>query len=174
MDIIYEKYSAGVLIYDIFEDGILRFLLGRDNKYNCWSDFGGKCEIGDNQSPVVTASREFYEESSGIILSFFDIKYELLKKSKKLHCVSFKNRPYFMFLMKCPEYVNHSDILINFDNQTTIIKKMHICRKFKEKNTIQWFTYNDIINHKSCMRSVFYNSFVTNWSSIHAYTLLAS
>src|SRR5438105_4338369 len=66
--------SAGVLCYSIppNSDEIF-FLLGRECHIiecknlvrKCWCDFGGKMEQGEKEED--TASREFFEESMGIV-----------------------------------------------------------------------------------------------------------
>ena len=61
-------YSAGVLLYTKRKDEVY-FLLGCDCKYQSWSDMGGKCDDSDRRDPLKTASREFYEETCGIIFS---------------------------------------------------------------------------------------------------------
>ena len=38
--------------------------------------------------------------------------------------------------------------------------------KFKEKKEIKWFGMDSIINNKSIVRGVFYNSFVNNLDEI--------
>ena len=66
------NYSAGVLLYRI-QNGEKEFLLGKDVKYNSWSDFGGKHDNVDNKQPLRTAVREFYEETCGAIINMHDM-----------------------------------------------------------------------------------------------------
>jgi len=73
--------SAGVLCYsyaDTTQD--IYFLLGREEPANGgrWSDFGGKRKDGETE--IECASREFVEESMGIIGNRGDIQQELEKK----------------------------------------------------------------------------------------------
>ena len=42
--------------------------MGKDND-NDWSDFGGRCEFKDRCDPINTATREFYEETLGAVLT---------------------------------------------------------------------------------------------------------
>ena len=92
-------YSAGILLY-INVDKEKRFLLGKDDKYNSWSDFGGKCDIGDNSDPLVTASREFYEETSGIVMSKSQAYTMLKENSQLVVCSSYRKQTYYMYLLE--------------------------------------------------------------------------
>jgi hypothetical protein len=62
------RYSAGILPYTFDQNGKCLFLLGKDND-NDWSDFGGRCEFKDRSDPINTATREFYEETLGAVLT---------------------------------------------------------------------------------------------------------
>jgi 8-oxo-dGTP pyrophosphatase MutT (NUDIX family) len=62
------RYSAGILPYTFDQTGKCLFLLGKDYD-NDWSDFGGRCEFRDNNEPLNTACREFYEETLGSIMT---------------------------------------------------------------------------------------------------------
>ena len=55
-------YCAGILPYQVNENGEVCLLLGQDEN-NKWSDFGGKSEIYDGYNTKVTAIREFFEET---------------------------------------------------------------------------------------------------------------
>ena len=57
------KYSAGILPYS-FYNGVTYFLVGKDAREDGWSDFGGKCEVIDESKAIMTACREFYEETN--------------------------------------------------------------------------------------------------------------
>ena len=63
--------GAGVLPFTVREDGVVRFLLGRERYITGWrgscklSGFGGARK--DGESVVATACREFLEESIGVL-----------------------------------------------------------------------------------------------------------
>ena len=63
-----QRYSAGVLPYTFDQQGKCLFMLGKDIDGD-WSDFGGRCEFSDKNEPLNTASREFFEETLGAIMS---------------------------------------------------------------------------------------------------------
>jgi predicted NUDIX family NTP pyrophosphohydrolase len=153
-------YSAGVLLYFRIGD-VKHFLLGNDTKYNCWSDFGGKVEMIDDNNPKKTATREFYEETAGVVFSKIHM-YNLLKTSIKLNCTSYNNQRYYMYLVECDvtdiskitfdQFAIQQDILSNAPNMT----------KFREKRNIKTFTANDILSNETLFRPVFYSSFFKN------------
>ena len=157
-----QNYSAGVLLYRWVNDEVY-FLLGNDNKYKCWSDFGGKCEHKDRSDSIHTAAREFYEETAGVIMSLYDAQ-KSLQQSKRLQCLSFKKRPYYMYLLHYED--TNDNIVQDFSNQIKFIKTKQVCKRFKEKNEVKWFTIDDIKNNKVDIRTVFWSSFMTNFNII--------
>ena len=69
-----------------------------------------------------------------------------------------------MFIVK---YENtFRDIENIFQDQYKFLKQTNVCMKFKEKKEIKWFGMDSIINNKSIVRGVFYNSFVNNLDEI--------
>ena len=154
-------YNAGVLLCSYYKNEI-HFLLGKDKKYNKWSDFGGKCESIDNDRWLNTATRELYEETSGIIYSIYEIRYKL-KNCNILYCKSYNNHAYYMYLL----FIPFKDYFSVFNDQYKFIRDIKsISYKFKEKRQIKWFTLNDILNNKNQMRHVFYKSFYNNLNEI--------
>lgn len=166
--------SAGVLIYTRDSQNQKRFLLGRDSKYKCWSDFGGKYEYADS-SPIETAAREFYEETAGIIMSKYHIASMIEKLNTKiLKCSSYKNRSYVMFLVDVTEFIPTSPHFIQIKQRfqrfaalITAIRNEECLYRFKEKNEIGLFTSKDIVKNPGTFRSVFYNSFLNNLDTIN-------
>lgn len=157
------NYSAGVLLYRI-RNGEKEFLLGKDVKYNSWSDFGGKHDNVDNKQPLRTAVREFYEETCGAIINMHDILNIINTNNVRIQCSSYKKKMYYMFVVK---YENaFRDIENIFQDQYKFLKQTSVCMKFKEKKEIKWFDMDSIINNKSIVRGVFYNSFVNNLDEI--------
>ena len=75
------RYSAGVLPYTFDQTGKCFFLLGKDND-NDWSDFGGRCEFKDKSEPLNTATREFYEETLGAVLTVQECINKINAKQK--------------------------------------------------------------------------------------------
>ena len=154
-------YSAGVLLYYRIGD-IKHFLLGKDTKYNCWSDFGGKVEYIDDNDPIQTASREFYEETAGVISSKCHIKHLITTKGKQLNCTSYKKRRYYMFLVECLEI--SGVVFRQFEEQQSLLSIIDSTDmfRFREKKNIQTFTMEEILSNEQMFRPVFYSSFSKN------------
>ena len=73
-----------------------------------------------------------------------------------------------MFVVKYEN--NNINIESVFADQFTFLNQTNVCMKFKEKNEIKWFDEMSIVNNKSLVRGVFYNSFVNNLDEIHRVT----
>jgi len=159
------KYSAGILIYSYDPNGCVTFLLGRDFR-NMYSDFGGRSEPTDI-SHMDTAAREFYEETCGSVYDIPIVK-EKIRKSHIVHSLSYLGNPYYMYMVYVP-YSNQQ--LSRFDDIRRLISNNpNIDNRFKEKLDLQWFTGNEILNKRNCMRQVFYRSFTHNINYINHMT----
>ena len=156
-------YSAGVLPYSVSYDNTIYFLLGKDFE-NKWSDFGGRCEASDNSDIIVTASREYWEESVGCIS---DLNYtkKILKKCKYIESKTTLGYPYYMFLLRIP---HKEEYKYYFRSTRNFLEKINIDRKYKEKLDIRWFSSNNIIDHKGFMvlKNNFSNTFINNYDAI--------
>ena len=157
------NYAAGILPYYKHNNNVY-FLLGRD-KRNKWSDFGGKSELKDNNTPKYTAAREFFEETSGVISSLFKITNILT--SKNIQCFqgkTYTKKNYYMYLLNIENVLDHNEILhlhTKFDNVHQFLKKSHVIDpKFTEKNKIQWVTVSQLydIKHHENLRQVFHDT----------------
>jgi len=160
-------YSAGILIYKVCGDNI-QVLLGCDNKYKCWSDFGGKCEWIDNNDPLKTASREFYEETSGVIASESTIYKHLKRNGICIKCKSYNNHEYNMYLLNDQHIHVSNDCVIDFEKQQSILtnKSQPTNRnnmKYIEKSSIDWLFLDDILKNPELYRGVFLESIRCNY-----------
>jgi len=164
---IYTNYSAGVLLYRI-HNGQKQFLLGKDVKYNSWSDFGGKHDNVDNKQPLRTAVREFYEETCGAIINMHDMLNIIRMNNVQIKCSSYKKKMYYMFIVKYENTLKNIEHI--FRDQYDFLKQTTVCMKFKEKKEIKWFDIESIINNKPIVRGVFYNSFINNLDKIRRVT----
>lgn len=96
-------YSSGILPYQVDEGGKIYLLMGKDLENN-WSDFGGKCELKDNNNIKETAAREFFEESLNSIMDINTAR-DLLRNEKNYTLIQSKTlsgSPYYMFLLRVP------------------------------------------------------------------------
>lgn len=153
-------YSAGILLYTHMNDK-LYVLLGKDVKYNLWSDFGGRSEETDRGDRIRTACREFFEESMGVISDEFVLRYNVKHKSICLECDTYKKKKYYMFLTDASPFVANRDVIEDFHYQQCMLGKTRSksISKFKEKYRLGWFSVDYIIDNPNLFREVFYRGF---------------
>ncbi len=163
-----EIYSAGILPFSV-KGGTVYFLLGKDLE-NKWSDFGGRSEAQDRGRWDVTATREFYEETIGVIM---DISSMLSRLQFKKNYIKTKGKtlsgsPYYMYVVKIPykEYKENFDSTLGFIRYSNVFDK-----KYLEKIDLQWVSLetiyaslddenNNIVNFP--LRRVFRKTLVDN------------
>ena len=140
------RYSAGVLPYTFDQNGNCYFLLGKDND-NDWSDFGGRCEFKDRNDEKNTATREFYEETLGSVMSIQECLDKLNGNPVKIISKTLNGSPYYMFLV----YIEHQNYMESF-NKTANFMRYHYAQdsraiyKVIEKNCIRWVSMDTILN----------------------------
>lgn len=141
------RYSAGILPYTYDLSGNCLFLLGKDQD-GLWSDFGGRSETKDNDDIHLTASREFYEETLGSVLSISECMNKLKSKENKITSKTLNGSPYYMFII----YIDYDDNYIESFHKTCNFMKYNFnhenyqINKFIEKNTIRWVNINTLLN----------------------------
>jgi len=157
------NYASGILPYYKSNDDTF-VLLGRDKRMK-WSDFGGKVEIKDNNNPIYTASREFFEETCASICSIYRMSKSFSSKNNTcLKGKSYTNKNYYMFL------VNIENV-IKKDKIDHVIEEFECCRdflnnlnymdkKYLEKNKLKWISVKQLYgpDSKNHLRQVFYNT----------------
>jgi hypothetical protein len=163
-------YSAGILPYSIINNKIF-FLLGQDNWRYSWSDFGGKCEKTDNYNVFKTASREFYEETCGVIMSQDQIYNALISETwYKIDSKTIKGNPYIMFLYKLPYNTFYiKDFKKKFKEIASNVNSAN--KKFLEKINLEWISCDELFslldckykyNNKVELRDVFKDTLCSN------------
>jgi len=135
------KYSAGILPYTFDPNGKLFFLLGKDND-NDWSDFGGRCEFKDRNNPINTATREFYEESLGAILSIQECTTRI-NENNKIISKTLNGSPYYMYPVYI-DFLNYSDTFIKISN--FLKYQFENTSKIIEKTAIRWVSVDTLLN----------------------------
>jgi hypothetical protein len=165
------RYSAGVLPYTFDQHGNCFFLLGKDND-NDWSDFGGRCEFKDRNDEKNTATREFYEETLGSVLTISECMDKINSGSRKIISKTLNGSPYYMYLI----YIEYNDYSDSF-NKTANFMKYHYSHdqrsvsKVIEKTVIRWVSMdtilncienNDFINNPITLRGVFYKTILNS------------
>jgi hypothetical protein len=145
----YTRYSAGVLPYTFDQTGKCLFLLGKDND-NDWSDFGGRCEYRDHNEPLNTASREFYEETLGAVLSVPECLEKINSKPFKIISKTLNGSPYYMYLI----YIDYYNYTESFNKTSQFLKYTYSndknMYKMIEKTNIRWVSMDTILN---CMEN---------------------
>ena len=158
------RYSAGILPYTFDQSGKCMFLLGKDNE-NDWSDFGGRCEFKDHSEPLNTATREFYEETLGSVISIEECNTKLQNNPVKIISKTLNGSPYYMFLMFV-ENVNYSETFNKISNFLRYQFDKQEMNKLIEKNTIRWVSMDTLLvcieneqrNAPISLRGVFYKT----------------
>lgn len=160
-------YSSGILLYKHIGNTI-HVLLGKDVKYNLWSDFGGRSEEQDHNDKIKTACREFYEESMGIISDETELQYNLKHKSIRLECDTYKKHAYYMYMLDASHVVHSEDVVGDFYYQQLMLGKTRtrVFNKFKEKYQVAWFNLQYVLENPSLFREVFYRGLVQHIQTI--------
>lgn len=183
-----QKYSAGILPYTIMNNTIY-FLLGKDKYEKSWADFGGKVERVDNNVIAATASREFHEETLGVVVHK-DYMFELLNLHESDNVIQSKTlngSPYYMYVVQipyCKSYRTHfikavDSLCFATNNNQKVYKNI-------EKCDLRWTSINTIKaclndgNNLQCrhdaindgrtirLRNVYYNTMQQNMDKIEA------
>lgn len=137
-------YSAGILPYQVGENNNIYFLLAKDTS-GFWSDFGGKCEPKDSYNIQETASREFYEESFGSVLSISSIRNMLKnpKNYKLINSESMGGISYYMFIMRVP--MRTDTVRDRFQKTLEYMKYIGADFQYQEKMDIGWISLDTIL-----------------------------
>ena len=156
-----ESYSAGVLPYS-FHNGRVVWLLGRDSQRNVWSDFGGHNEFRDKGDPINTASREFFEETLGSIMSVRDMKFQLQDKDTVvINSKTMLGNNYTMYLVHVPFDPIYLQI---FRKIRSYMKYLKFFGRFIEKNEMRWFDHGKLYKTENPIRYrlCFFNTLTRN------------
>lgn len=138
-------YSAGILPYQVDENGKMYFLLGKDTS-GTWSDFGGKCEFQDKNNIKETAAREFFEESLNSIIDMNTAR-EMLKNEKNYILITSRTlsgNPYYMFVLRTPMLPDTSrDRFMRTLQYLQYTKADYTCL---EKTDINWVSLDTLLH----------------------------
>lgn len=154
-------YAAGILPYTFF-NGQVYLLLGKDVRDNFWSDFGGKCEPQDDDKPMLTAIREFYEETCGIIMDPKSLKIKMNNIQSVTFSNTQNNNTYYMYAIEIPYNSIYRGV---FRRMLMYLKHINMYRRTIEKTDIKWVNALDICNNTIHVRPVFKNTFLKWWMS---------
>ncbi|AGE50136.1 hypothetical protein ATCVCanal1_298L [Acanthocystis turfacea Chlorella virus Canal-1] len=153
--------SAGVLPFSR-KGGEIFFLVGRDIRDSVFSDFGGKLENVDKNDPIATATREFYEESLGVVCnSPHDMRQRLKELSVCLFGHTKNNHEYRMYVLEIPYC---KDIPRKFNKMANFLKYKNVGVTCIEKTELVWCNMDELL--KIPKRTVFTETLQTNLSTI--------
>lgn len=163
------EYAAGILIMSFFS-GQLYVLLGRDY-VGMYSDFGGKNEKYET-NPLLTASRECYEETCGIFLDETKLIFKL-KEYQNTGVINFVKgktffqKPYYMYMMLI-NYEEYKDTPRHFDVAYEFLKQSKgKYSKYLEKTELKWFKFKDLFKKDdSKLRNMFKQTIKNNKDNI--------
>lgn len=134
-------YAAGILFYSKSIDETPYFLLGKDVE-NRWSNFGGRCELSDKRDSEVTAAREAWEETLGVVYDYENLRSLIKNKASK--CITSRTpsgHPYYMFLVKIPFTNSYRD---RFTSTKKFISNIPVDKKFLEINDVKWVSLDTV------------------------------
>ena len=146
-------FAAGILPVT-WHRGTCLFLVGKDVRDQCWSDFGGKCERVDKGDPLNTATREFYEETYGVLVDAHALRRRL---APGVNCLLLRSRtqnghPYHMYVVEVP-YLPH--VRNAFHKALGFLRHKNLHKLFVEKTDVQWLTWPELRAAALIKRPVF-------------------
>ncbi|AGE55612.1 hypothetical protein ATCVMN08101_333L [Acanthocystis turfacea Chlorella virus MN0810.1] len=153
--------SAGVLPFSR-NGGEIVFLVGRDIRDSVFSDFGGKLESVDKNDPIATATREFYEESLGVVCnSPHDMRQRLKELSVCLFGHTKNNHEYRMYMLEIPYC---KDTPRKFMKMANFLKYKNVGVSCIEKTELVWCSMDELM--KIPKRAVFTETLQANLGTI--------
>jgi len=151
-----KNYAAGILPVTWVNNEAL-FLVGKDIRDGTYSDFGGKRERYD-RNELATASREFYEETLGIIVGQKQILSRLTPETSIVVNGQTQNgNAYYMYIVEIP-FFPHARAM--FRKVAEFLRSKNVNRLYVEKLDVQWATM-DMLNSMT-KRKVFANTLDMN------------
>lgn len=143
-------YSAGILPYQVDENGKIYFLMGKDTS-GTWSDFGGKCEFQDKNNIKETAAREFFEESLNSVIDLNTTR-EMLKNEKNYTLINSRtisNSPYYMFILRVPMLPDTTRD--RFKRTLTYLQYTNAKYESLEKTDVKWVSLDTVLHCLNCI-----------------------
>ena len=157
-------YAAGVLPA-CWISNQLYFLVGRDARDDTWSDFAGKCEKAD-RDVAATASREFWEESYGVLMDAKTARARLVPEcSIELRGRTQNAHPYYCFVMEVPFVPGARDA---FRKALAFLRQCNVHRMYLEKTDVVYVTLAELFSDQFPKRSVFKETLLAHRDLLHA------
>lgn len=151
-----KPYAAGILPI-AFHDNKVFFLVGEDIRGGL-CDFGGKGERMDRNLSLVTASREYYEETLGMSIGSNEIRSRLEPQTSIMVQGKTQNgNTYHMFITEIPW---DQTLPRNVKRSIAYLKSRGVGRFHVEKKSVQWVTLEELIKFNK--RAVFESTLLQN------------
>ena len=136
-------YAAGILPIT-WHGSTALFLVGKDLRDESYSDFGGRVERVDENSPVSTAVREWYEETLGVVLT----AKALRTRMHPSNCLCLRSRtqnghPYYMYVVEVP-FAPH--LRNAFHKTLNFLKYRNLHKVYVEKTDVRWVTLQTMLD----------------------------
>ena len=161
-----ERYSAGVLPWTV-RDGVLYFLLGKEERdRQSWADFGGHAEAAlDGGNFLHTASREFWEESLGVVCQLKALRNRLVPGGawQVVRGTTQAGHPYHMVLLAVPYSPHYRGA---FRRALDFLKQKSLFSRLCEKTDVRWCSLDAMLSGKLVLRPVFERTFMANLEAI--------
>jgi len=138
--------GAGIIYYKK-KNGKYYYLLGKENKYedysdSCkYSDFGGSKQGKENN--IICATRESYEETMGIFGN--KKEYEEMIKESKYRIKGSKHTSYLCYIDYNKDLPKIFKNIYNHFNKCFRNNKIKVPIGFLEKTDIKWFSKKSIL-----------------------------
>jgi len=155
-------YAAGILPYTFF-NGKVYLLLGKDIRDSFWSDFGGKNELVDENRPLQTAIREFYEETCGIIMDLKSLKNRMGSQTPAIQSLTQNGKPYYLYTVEIPYNSTYRAI---YRRLLGYMRHIKLFKKRIEKTDIKWVAAESLLQLQAItLRPVFRTTFTRWWTT---------
>lgn len=150
----HRHYAAGILPITWCGTTAL-FLVGKDLRDETFSDFGGRVERVDDNSPMSTAVREWYEETLGVCMGSKAVRVRMQPhNSLCLRSKTQNGHPYYMYVIEIP-FAPH--LRNAFHKTLNFLKYRNLHKVYVEKTDVQWVTLDTML-HDLPKRPVFANT----------------
>lgn len=127
--------AAGVLLYNRNHG----FLLGRETSNRMFGAFAGARE--KDETIVECASREFYEETMGLIMDM-ETSRRILRDTKYYEVPIEHGHFFRLYLLEIPY---NKDIISEFKKRYTQLKRLNMSGEFLEKDEAKWVNMTKLL-----------------------------
>ena len=139
-----ESFAAGIIPYTVLNNETF-FLLGLERSNHKWSGFVGGSE--PSETPILTALREFHEETSLAFHHQGNYFYNEVLKTQPILEKTQTGKIVYLWFIECPPESMSMNLSVFYTNQNEISD-----RHYKEKSELRWIPLSQIPNEKVLYR----------------------